>query len=916
MVLVVGALLLASLSTSLLNVGLILALSLAVAGGLLLKDRPELLLPLAVYTMWFEAIGFGPVRMGRIIAVLAVGVIASRILTSSWRPPAIAARVWLPIMAVCIWAWSSALWSRTSGAWFNGFFALFLAFTYAALFAFFVTDPDQLLRLLKGWVAIGALIGTLSCIVHYGLGYRSFGFTGGPNEYALLNVAGIPIALTLYRRTDGRERYLYLGAILLLIGGTFSAGSRGGLVGTCVVALYCAVTWPGLAPRVRLRAIVLAPLVVGLIFLAAVISDPERFSPLAFLSDRGAGRLDIWAAGVAAFKEHWLLGYGAGGFEKQAGALLQKVTGGNLDVANDPNFRDRNAIPAHNLYLAAVLDFGVIGFALYWGAFAAAMKNLWDMRRTRWIDISWFGLGILGTYLVTAMFSSGLNQKMMWVLMGLPGAYYVHRYYTRRDQRRDAHLALGTGTAALVAAGAAAPARVDLVRQPGRRAAMDLRLPWRLGRSYLAAAVLGAVIVGGGTSMFAPTRYEGRLNLFVVKLDDIVAGRGVEIAESRAQAITALARSEPYLVELRRQSGVDLSLDRLSEMVDADRPRLAAIAQIRVIGTSRDEVEALTAHLGTTMDVVIDRIRQGSLDVLDENGRDPFAGQAASYRGPLYLQLFDRRSFAGPVDTVVEYTPRTTMYAIVGAGLGVMLLACAGLLAHERHRVTTREDLDQLFGLRQLASLPRPGRGRHRRLTQYITGMAATLAELDPQRHVVVGIAGAGSRTLRRRLAVGLAAALGGVTGHPTTVVDLSGRPDRRRRWGRGRRGFFEAVTLGMPLSSITQRLPRRRVPRWARQLGRLSPLRYIPSGTCPPGSTIDDVAVGEVLGALAAESQVVVLLPDIPGPVPVRAALGRLDELVVVVLDGWTPVDDTEIIVDAGRAGCRGRASLLVLQG
>lgn len=913
--LVVGALVFASLSSSLLNVGLLVAFALVTAGGLLLKDRPELLLPIAVYTMWLEGLGFGPIRMGRIIVVLALGVMASRILTSSWRPPAVAARVWLPIMAVCIWAWSSALWSRTTGAWFNGFFALFLAFTYAALFAFFVTDPDHLLRLMKGWVAIGSLIGVASCVVHYGFGYRSFGLTGGPNEYALLNVAGIPIALTLFRRTEGRERYLYIAAILLLIGGTFSAGSRGGLVGTCAISLYCAVTWPGLAPRVRLRAILVAPVVVGVIMGAAIISDPERFSPLAFMSDRGAGRLDIWAAGVEAFKEHWLLGYGAGGFEKQAGALLQKVTGGNLDVANDPNFRDNNAIPAHNLYLAAVLDLGVIGFVLYWGAYAAAMKNLWDMRRTRWKDLSWFGLGILSTYLVTAMFSSGLNQKMMWVLMGLPGAYFVHRYYTPRDQRRDEHLALGSGAAALVPADPAGQTSRTLVRRPGGRAAMDLRLPWRLGRSYLVAAVLGALIVGGGTSLLAPSRYEGRLNLFVVKLDDIVAKRGVEIAESRAQAITALARSEPYLVELRRQSGVDLSLDELSRMVDADRPRLAAIAQIRVIGSSRSDVEALTAHLGTTMDVMIDRIRQGSLEFLDEDGRDPFAGQAASWRGPLYLQLFDRRSFAGPVDQVVEYTPRTTNYALVGAGLGVMMLASVGLLAHERHRVTSREDLDQIFGLPQLASLPRPVRGRHPRLTQYVTGMAASLAPLDPGRRVTIGIVGHGTLGLRRRLAFGLGAALGGVTGDVTTVIDLSELPDRPRRWGRPRAGFFDVATRGLPPSAVLERLPRRRVPRWARQLGRLTPLRLVRSGGCPPESVIDDAAVGEALGMLAADSHLVVLLPSIPGPVPVRAALGQLDELVVVLLDGWTSVDDTEIIVDAARAGCRGRASLLLLQ-
>ena len=158
------------------------------------------------------------------------------------------------------------------------------------------------------------------------------------------------------------------------------------------------------------------------------------------LSDRGAGRLDIWTAGLFGLRTNWVLGYGIGGFAKQALGLIQRATGASLDVARQEDFKATNTIPAHNIYLQAVLDLGVVGGILYFGTLLVAMKNLWDMLKTEWHDVAWIGLGCLTAFLAMGPFASQLNPKMPWAMVGLPGAYFVRRALTDRQDRRATRL--------------------------------------------------------------------------------------------------------------------------------------------------------------------------------------------------------------------------------------------------------------------------------------------------------------------------------------------------------------------------------------------------------------------------------------------------------------------------------------------
>jgi len=423
-------------TTVLIAIGVAIVLSV----GAFLWNEPEALFPIAIYVMWFEALPPGPVNSGRAVAFLALAIPMARVMTSRWRIPAIQPRVWVPTVLLLIWAILSLLWIADAGAWGNGLMNLFLGVSYAFLFAIFVKSPDQAMRLFRPFIVIGVVIAALSATVHYGFGYRSFGFTGGPNQYALLNVQAVPIAVVLARRSTGLWRLFFSAAVPMLFIGTLAAGSRSGLIGLGAIGIFCFVFRPGLTLRQRAVWSVIGVFgVAGGILLAGIL-DPERFSLAGFFSDGGAGRLDIWTAGILGLKTNWVLGFGIGGFEKKALGLIQRATGASLAVIRQDTFKDTNSVPAHNIYLQTTLDLGVIGFVLYFGTLAMGMKNLWDMLRSEWHDVAWIGLGCLTAFLAMGPFSSQLNPKMPWAMVGIPGAYFVRRALTDRQSRRNSRV--------------------------------------------------------------------------------------------------------------------------------------------------------------------------------------------------------------------------------------------------------------------------------------------------------------------------------------------------------------------------------------------------------------------------------------------------------------------------------------------
>ena len=454
-------------------------------------------------------------------------------------------------------------------------------------------------------------------------------------------------------------------------------------------------------------------------------------------------------------------------------------------------------------------------------------------------------------------------------------------------------------------------------------ASIDLRLRWPLRWSLLVAAIIGAIVANIVVGFVQPAHYEGQVMLAAPKMDSPHPELGIQIVDSRLQSITSLARSEPYLVELARRAGVRTDLDELKRMVTATRPKLGVLITITVSHRDEAVVRALSEQAVPALDEMVDRVREGSMSVLDDEGRNPFADESADYTGPLYIDLFRGTPFISHTEPSIVRT------AFSGGGLGALLLIVWALFSHERHiRVTSREELESLLTMPRLGSLRRLGIRAKKEQRDLVRGVALAADGIAGGPSVIT-VAGAGTRRERATATVALAAGLLATLGRPVLLVDLDVmHGDLSRRCGslRGlraipflrwaREGVSDAVALHRPAAAMIRTVPRHRVPRAVRSLVPKGDERllHLPIGThVGEPAFADDGALGEIVDGLAGEPILVIQLPDVPGPTVVGDVLDRADLNLLVVMDGWAVLDDA-MAAAAVLRGAGARSAYLLL--
>lgn len=454
-------------------------------------------------------------------------------------------------------------------------------------------------------------------------------------------------------------------------------------------------------------------------------------------------------------------------------------------------------------------------------------------------------------------------------------------------------------------------------------APIDLRMRWPLRRMLVIVAVLGAVVANIGVALFQDVRYEGQVMLLGLKMDGAHAELGVQYVDSRLQSITSLARSEPYLVELARRAGVQMDVAELREMVTATRPKLGVLITITVTGTDEELVRRLSEQAVPALDTMVDRVRAGSMVVLDDEGRNPFTGETSDYTGPLYTDMFRGAPFIRTIEPSVVKT------GFAGAGLGVLLLVTWVLWAHERRvRVSTVEDVDSLLSMPQIGSLHRPSPLRRDLQRDVARGLALTVDGLagGPR---VLAVAGCGTHRERAVATLTLGAGLVAALDVPVVLVDLDVRNGALSRlcgavtgpsWPpalrRARHGVSDAVAMHVPPDPMLRRVPRGKLPLALRDLLDRGDdrLQILPVGThVGAEGFVDDGALVEVVDQLAPRGIVLVHLPDVPGPTMVGDVLGRTQLAILVLMDGWAELDEAMAAADVLRAGAPRTGYLLL---
>jgi O-antigen ligase len=879
---------------------------LAVTAGILIWvwQRGFLFIEVAAFLVHFDGLGVGPVRMGRIIAGIAACLMIYKLVAERWRPPAIPMRHWGPVLVLALWSTASGIWSESAGAWMFGVGVLGLGLAFFCITGLLIDSHQKIQQFLRAyWV--GGMFGSGAGILALFLGTRSQGFGGDPNFFGLLQASMIPLTV-YYRRhaQDPRMRSAYTFALLVVLAGAAGAGSRSGLIGGAIAIVGTMVTRPGLTPTRRGGVAIGSLFVAGFAFLVGFVANPANLQR--GFSDRGAGRLDLWAATIDLIRDQPLVGYGLGQLRTIVVPHLL-VTPGSQHLTET-----RPEVSSHNTWLDLAGDLGAIGVVIFITIVVIALVGF---ARPRWLqarELSTTLFVMMLPVLSGSMFLPLLNNKLAWGLIGLSAALQVPSWGARWSGLPGR----STLPALVDDGGSGAPPEAD-VRWNGhgeerweavRLARWDLRVSRRF-RAFVVVGALGAgalAVTAGGT---LPTSYTATAGLFVPQMDAPEAATSIGVDRTRMQNVLTMAISGAYAVELKELAGLPLSVQEVRERMTVTRPKMGAHVELEYSDTNREHTLAALPHLVTALD----NVYRASTEAAEQDARDELRpaipGEQRYYSGDYYVRAYRDSTFG-------ESPPRTAWMVVVAMMTGALAAAGLVLSQQRRPRVNNDDDFPDVTGLQVWAHVGRQGRRYGATSAQYAQVLSAARdrlpAGVEPRRMV---LSSARHDRAVRGLALGVAAELA-AEGRRVLLVDAQlDRPALSARLGGVSRPGLSDVGAGRArLSEVIRGVRRWRLPSAARRtLHRADgELGFVPAGRARDRS--DRLVPLEVFDDLDSEVYVVLLAPPTMGDVANSPVLGWGDVVVLGLVEGRTVTFDAEDAASQVRAFGAGALGIVLL--
>jgi hypothetical protein len=252
-------------------------------------------------------------------------------------------------------------------------FRVFKIVAYFLLLVAVVNNPDRLRRFV-GWIGV-LIVGMtgLSLLQHFEVislpalaaidqveydaetGERSTlprlcgpGIFNDPNDLSVILAVGMVISLYQLRK-PGPGRLFWAGSLGMLGYALTQTHSRGGFL--AMVAAVVSVVAGRLGPR---RAVLLGgPLVVGL---AAVMGGRQTNFDFGNADDTSQHRIRLWRDGLVLLQQSPAFGIGAGRYEDECGLV------------------------AHNSFVHAYTELGLLGGTCFFGAFLVSPFILYRLR--------------------------------------------------------------------------------------------------------------------------------------------------------------------------------------------------------------------------------------------------------------------------------------------------------------------------------------------------------------------------------------------------------------------------------------------------------------------------------------------------------------------------------------------------------
>ena len=339
-------------------------------------------------------------RLAGIVAVplALIGIVASGVRRTQ---PMV---IWM--LLFCCWAAFSIFWAADPDD------TVLRLVTYAQLLVMVwvllqvLNRPDAVRHALLAYV-LGSYVSAIATIQAYAAGttvtyqrYAGLGFD--PNDLGLTLALGVAMAWYLLVTGRGWLRlvplgFLPLGLLAILLTASRSAALAAGVA--CILPFL-------LVDRPRTLALYVLPAAAVALGVVAQYVPETSLERIGTVWDELASgdlnyRTSIWGTGLELLAENPILGVGSGNFDDAAAA----ATG--------------QSRPAHNVFIAVLVEQGLVGFALFCGVLASVLYGVWQLpRRERR-----FWCMLYAVLLVAFMTLNWEWRKQTWMVLALGAAH-------------------------------------------------------------------------------------------------------------------------------------------------------------------------------------------------------------------------------------------------------------------------------------------------------------------------------------------------------------------------------------------------------------------------------------------------------------------------------------------------------------
>jgi O-antigen ligase len=337
------------------------------------------------------------------------------------------------IAALLLWLALSVVWARRPDVSLGALPAWAVSALVAVVVATGVGTRRDVEHVMRGFVwgaTASVAIGLVATVWAHGGSIYSHTFfedrlQGGakdPNFLAAGVVAAIALAGGLMATDRGWRRLADAGAIGVLVLGLAATQSRGGAIAAVVAAVVAVALNPGRRGRMTVGVTALAALIV-----AGLALSPGGLARLSTADREGSGRRDLWIVATRVVEARPLTGVGLDNFRTVAPDYVRRP--GTLRfvdlIAERPH-------EAHDTYLQALADTGIVGLTLF---AAVVLASLGALARAVGRGVPLARPALIATLgmLAALVFLSDGSDPLLWTLFGLgPALLALERAPRRR----------------------------------------------------------------------------------------------------------------------------------------------------------------------------------------------------------------------------------------------------------------------------------------------------------------------------------------------------------------------------------------------------------------------------------------------------------------------------------------------------